>query len=105
MRNCTRGFEPEVRAGRAFVVVVRDPDGRCYKVAVRRHRSGYRVGEINSFANGGHRPAWIRPAFAARLAEPATVVAFTEPPPPARRPTDRRDRRRARASRARRARR
>lgn len=99
MRNCTNAFASAIEAGRTFILIIEDPDGRRYNAAVDRTTTQdgprYRVSEVNSWANQGTRPRWIAPAINARL--DAGVYSFEPPEPP--------ERRRRAASRRRRARR
>jgi hypothetical protein len=105
MRNCTAGLVGDVVDGSLFLVIVHDPSGRRYNVAVVKDGSRFSVGHINSWSNGGIRPAWIGPAFNRRLRDGEPTPWWDELPDPGRRPTTHRDRRRARASAARRVRR
>lgn len=87
MRNCTDTYAGAIEAGRTFIVIVEDPEGRRYNAAVDRSRASsgprYRVGEVNSWANQGACPSWIGPAINARL--DAGVCSFEPPEPPERR--------------------
>ncbi len=96
MRNCTRSFTAAIRAGRGFLLIVHDPSGLRYNVAVIRDCAHYWVGEINNWNNEGIEPAWLRPAITDRLATRSRT--FEPPEPPLARPRhDRRNRRRSRA--------
>jgi hypothetical protein len=105
MRNCTAELVGDVADGSLFIVIVHDPTGRRYNVAVVKDGTRFSVGHVNSWSNGGIRPVWIRPAFNRRLRDGEPSPWWDELPDPGRRPTTHRDRRRARASAARRVRR
>lgn len=105
MRNCTAELVGDVVEGSLFLVIVHDPSGRRYNVAVVKDGTRFSVGPVNSWANGGIQPAWIRPAFNRRLRDGEPIPWWDELPDPARRSATHRDRRRARASAARRLRR
>lgn len=102
MRNCTASFDAVITGGWCFLLIVHDPRGRRYNAEIYRDEGRYRVGQIDSFANGGIEPAWLRPALEARLAAPEHPPRRCRPDLPPRPRHDRRERRRARASSARR---
>jgi hypothetical protein len=97
MKNCTEYLADRALEGSAYLVIVHDPTGRRFNVSVTRQGRRFIVDQVNSWANGGEEPSWIRGAFQARLDERDE----REPPKcqqdPQKRPTTHRDRRRARA--------
>jgi hypothetical protein len=101
MRNCTAGLIDDVLEGSMFLVIVHDPDGHRYNVAVTREKGRFAVGHINSWANGGIEPMWIRSAFTHHLNDPEELAPWESQTGPVRHPTPKRDRRRARARAAR----
>ena len=102
MRNCTADLIEDVLQGSVFLVIVHDPEGHRYNVAVTGSRGRFSVGRINSWANGGIEPPWIRPAFTRHMNEPEAFPDWENQVSPDRPPTTRRDRRRSRARAARR---
>jgi hypothetical protein len=105
MRNCTATMVADILDGSTFVVVVYDPQGRRYNVEVTRDRTGFVVGQVNSWKNGGIEPPWIRTAFTQRLSGRDAPSRWDEDGVPRRTATPHRDRRRALARVARRKRR
>lgn len=67
MRNCTSGFTESIQANIAYLLIVHDPEGHRFNVAIHRTQGRLAVGQINSWGNGGIEPAWLRPALKARL--------------------------------------
>ncbi len=104
MRNCTAGLIEDVLEGSIFLAIVHDPVGRRYNVAITREMGCFVVGDINSWANGGIEPSWIRSAFARQLNELEGFAPWENQASLCRRPTPKRDRRRSRARAARRRR-
>jgi len=103
MRNCTAQMIEEILEGSVFLVIVHDPHGLRYNVAITKDRARYAVGQVNSWANGGVEPGWIRVAFTRRLNELEECPPW-ESDTQARRPhTPHRDRRRSQARAARQA--
>ena len=102
MRNCTADLIDDVLEGSVFLVIVHDPGGHRYNVAVTGNRGRFSVGHINSWANGGIEPVWIRSAFTRQLNEPETFPEWENQVSRGRPPTTRRERRRSRARAARR---
>lgn len=104
MQNCTASMIGDLVAGSAFLVIVHDPQGRPFNVEVRRHGDRFVVVQVNSWANGGIEPRWIRPAFMLRLNDQDFLSPWEEDALTRRRSTPNRDRRknRARAARQRR---
>src|ERR1700722_5296165 len=102
MRNCTARLVDKIVDGSAFLVVVHDPRGRRYNVAILRDRSRFKVGQVNSWANGGVEPSWIRTAFQSLLDQEEAIPGGDGTPRAERSATTHRDRRRARARSARR---
>ena len=104
MQNCTASMIGDFVAGSAFLVIVHDPHGRPFNVEVRRHGDRFVVVQVNSWANGGIEPRWIRPAFMLRLNDQDSLSPWEEDTLTRRRSTPTRDRRknRARAARQRR---
>lgn len=105
MRNCTATMVADILDGLTFVVVVHDPQSRRYNVEVTRDRTGFGVGQVNSWKNGGIEPPWIRTAFAQRLSGREAPSRWDDDGVPRRCATPHRDRRRALARLARRRRR
>ena len=105
MRNCTATMVADILDGLTFVVVVHDPEGHRYNVEVTRDRTGFVVGQVNSWRNGGIEPSWIRTAFTLRLSGRDESSRWDDDGVPRRSATPRRDRRRAIARVARRRRR
>jgi hypothetical protein len=101
MRNCTAGLIDDVLEGSMFLVIVHDPEGHRYNVAVTRDKGRFAVGHINSWANGGIEPRWIRSAFTRQLNDPEESAHRGSQTGLDRHPTPKRDRRRARARAAR----
>ncbi len=103
MRNCTAGYVDAIECGSGYLVIVTDPQQRRFNVGLARDGQRFVVSEINSWANGGIRPDWIRSAFQRRLDRaPTRPVVGDDTPVQVRRLSDRRDRRRARSRAARR---
>jgi hypothetical protein len=103
MRNCTAQMIEEVLEGSVFLVIVHDPQGRRYNVSITRESARFVVDQVNSWANGGVEPGWIRVSFTRRLNEPEQCGLW-EYETQIRRPhTPHRDRRRSRARAARQA--
>ena len=104
MCNCTAGLIEDVLEGSVFLVIVHDPEGRRYNVAITRTGRRFAVGDINSWANGGIAPLWIRPTFLEHLNKVDEYAPWENQVSGRRRPTPNRDRRRfqARAARQRR---
>ncbi len=105
MRNCTATLIDDVLAGSLFLVIVHDPQGHRYNVAVVPRGDRYAIDQINSWRNGGIEPGWIRPAFLQRLNRPEVSTPWDDQVGPARHLTPKRDRRRSRARTARQRRR
>jgi hypothetical protein len=106
MRNCTAHLVGEILEGRVFLVVVHDQQqGHRYNVAILNRGNRFVVGQVNSWANGGIEPSWIRTAFQSRLHQEGEFPHWQEPSRSRRMPTDHRDRRCVSARSARRLRR
>jgi hypothetical protein len=97
MHNCTSGLIEDILEGSAFLVIVHDPEARRYNVAITREGRHFVVGQINSWANGGIEPAWIRPAFTQYLNESEPCPPWENQDRPHRPRTPHRDRRRRQA--------
>ena len=97
MRNCTASLVDQIVEGSLFIVIVHDPSGHRFNVAVHRERDHFVVGQVNSWANGGLQPSWIRAAFTRQLNERDELPSWEYMDRPRRRPTRRRDSRRSRA--------
>jgi hypothetical protein len=97
MRNCTASLMDDVLEGSLFLVILHDREGRRFNVAVHRECDRFVVGHVNSWANGGTEPTWIRAAFTRRLNEVDQLPSWERLDRPGRRPTPRRDFRRSRA--------
>ena len=102
MRNCTATMVADILDGLTFVVVVHDPEGHRYNVEVTRVRTGFVVGQVNSWRNGGIEPSWIRTGFTQRLSGRDESSRWDDDGVPRRSATPRRDRRRTSARVARR---
>ena len=63
MRNCTAGLAEAIDGEELYLLIVDDPEGRRYNVAVGHEARRYWVGEINSRNNNGQRPHWLRRAL------------------------------------------
>jgi hypothetical protein len=98
MRNCTMEMLEDIADGRRFLLIVHGPRGDRYNVEIHRRRHGYEVGQINSHANGGIEPTWLRPALGARLSMPEVRPTPRDRSTTARAGRDRRDRRARRAA-------
>lgn len=97
MRNCTAQMIEEVLEGSVFLVIVHDSQGRRYNVEIAREHARFVVTQVNSWANGGVEPGWVRVTFTRRLNEPEECAPWeyeTQTPRPQ---TPHRDRRRSRA--------
>ena len=105
MRNCTATMVADILDGLTFVVVVHDPEGHRYNVEITRDRTGFFVGQVNSWKNGGIEPPWIRTAFIQRLSGRDGFSQWDDDDVPHRPATPHRDRRRTLARVARRRRR
>ena len=94
MRNCTATMVADILDGSTFVVLVHDPEGRRYNVEVTKYRTGFVVGQINSWNNEGVEPSWIRTAFTLRLSGRDAPSRWDDDCLPRRPATPHRDRRR-----------
>ena len=97
MRNCTAHLVDQVMEGSVFLVVVHDPQGRRYNVTIVMEDGRFEVSQVNSWANGGVEPSWVRKAFRSRLNQTEERVPWDDEGPTQRPQTTHRDRRRASA--------
>ena len=97
MRNCTASLIEDVLEGSLFLVIVHDPEGHRFNVAITKERDHFVVGHINSWANGRIEPPWIRTAFTRRLNGLEESAVWENQANPCRSPRPKRDRRRTRA--------
>jgi hypothetical protein len=102
MRNCTAHLVGKILEGCEFLVIVHDREGHRYNVAILSYGDRLAVGQVNSWANGGGEPSWIRAAFQSRLDQEGEFPLWEESLRARRIPTVHRDRRRASARSARR---
>jgi hypothetical protein len=96
MRNCTAHLVGRILEGCEYLVVAHDPQGHRYNAAILKCGNRFVVGQVNSWANGGIEPSWIRTAFQSRLDDEGELSPW-ESPRSRRMPTDHRDRRRKNA--------